>query len=267
MRKITDQGTMAEPVAIVKEKGFRVGMHIAAKGKQPVEITAMENDSVTLLGPEGQAKVGLEEFLQITWKEQKPKKEAVPVEDWVTQAPEVSVEYFQTILRAKAVVCLHEFCQQHFAFHDRLDVFLKPRCVQANEDFKKHELILPPASTRLELKAKGEAGAAGAITMGNCEFWGDRFTVWILPQVVPAKDEKPGLLVPFWLVQTTSDPKTANMELVHPKKQTLALDKFPDTFQHMRNSKVIKAGEPLMLLVKKEKDEEQRCSKRPRTSK
>ena len=258
---------MAEPVAIVKEKGFRMGMHIAAKGKHPVEITAMENDFVTLLGPEGEEKMGLEEFLQIVWKEQKPKREAVPVDDWVMQAPEVSVEYFQTILRAKAVVCLHEFCEQHFGFHDRLDVFLKPRGVQANEDFKKHELILPPASTRLELKAKGEAGAAGAIIMGNCEFQGDRFTVWILPQVVPAKDEKPGLLAPFWLVQTTSDSKTANMELVQPKKQTLALGKFPDTFQHMRNSKVIKAGEPLMLLVKKEKDEEQRCSKRSRTSK
>ena len=115
MRKITDQGTMAEPVAIVKEKG-----------KEPVEITAMENDSVTLFGPEGQAKMGLEEFLQITWKEQKPKREAVPVEDWVTQAPEVSVEYFQTILRANALVRLHEFCEQHFGFHDRPEAEVRP---------------------------------------------------------------------------------------------------------------------------------------------
>ena len=66
------------------------------------------------------------------------------------------------------------------------------------------------------------------------------------------KEDKKGVIVPFWFVGATYDPDMANCELVYPKGAS------PKSFESMtvkipfiRNTHALKAGDE--LLVRKEK--------------
>ena len=274
MRQYTNTGKVANMKDVVEEMGFKVGCHVIRKDKVTALILGFKDEYVLLDvnagGMSGECRVDAQSFVNNEWTLFTPKTKPEFLPEYWEHGPLQNPEIQQSCIRAKILLELRAAMDKCTSVVNPswLKLMTKPKGVFAEEKIEKHALRLIPFTNAIFSRVHGtENPNASQIKVFTFQ---DEWDFYLVLSVQLPKEDKKGVIVPFWFVGATYDPDMANCELVYPKGAS------PKSFESMtvkipfiRNTHALKAGDELLLhkeKVKKPLDLEQLLpNKRVRT--
>ena len=262
-REYGDSGQLKNNATMLQELGFEVGQYITRrKDKIVAKITAMDNDHVTIYVDEGgpitgHAQVSLKSFVEK--KEWKPmsKDPVVPEElkNWARFTARENFDLKVHIAKSKIFETLSNMENHHSAVYEGLQIFVKPhRNVVATVKFEKNQLVLVPTTMRIDVihagedvKEPGNHVCVGKANSGSMSFY--LMPCFGMPSV-KEDGRSVGFVSPYWCIRTTRDENEANVQKSgehKPSDPNVSLK-----IHTIKNHKVIKPGDSLMMFVPKE---------------
>ena len=233
LRKYDNTGSPVNN-ARVRELGFDVGVQVYRKADEVIAtVDEIKPEVVTLKMPDDSlVTVSSESFISGKWRRHSEKPQPTLLVDWWTSSPASSPEFLAATIKGRVMLAM---LQQYEAWkHEKsLQIFTKPKDVQALKVFPSGALQVPIASSRVDVRPSSQDGLQGSIRIGCIKGLGQDLSVYIVPSVTFPKDNSTGFLNPAWIMKASSEKTECNVELVGPSKTwaNQRLDKLTSVVQ------------------------------------
>ncbi|CAK9114135.1 unnamed protein product, partial [Durusdinium trenchii] len=226
MRQYSNTGKIANMKDLVEEMGFKVGCHVIRKDKVTAQILGFKDEYVLLDvnagGMSGECRVDAQSFVNNEWTLFKPKTKPECLPEYWEHGPLQNPEIQQSCIRAKILLELRNSMGKCTSVVNPscLKLMTKPKGVFAEEKIEKHALRLIPFTNAIFSREHGtENPNSSQIKVFTFQ---DEWDFYLVPSVQLPKEDKKGMIVPFWFVGATYDPDMANCELALAGLNSLA---------------------------------------------
>ncbi len=233
--------SLVDASVLVADLGFRVGNFIRnKKDKQVAKIKQFLPNSVVLTTENGDHTIPVAAFQNKEWEQHiiKPAKEdAVDKQETIVSNTQLTVDMQLGIKKAELLISLRDTFKKHEATLKKVQCYVKPKEVKATDKITAGKLVLVPCGSISA--TPNDKVPKNAVVMDD-----DGETVcWIKdPTKLPSDrdTDKDTVVYPFWFVGETADADKVNMVMA----------KDSNNVPIMKNTKVVKAGEQLLLKSK-----------------
>ncbi|CAJ1382169.1 unnamed protein product [Effrenium voratum] len=219
MRHYDASGKPAHPDELLLEYGFKVGDWACRKADKVVAvITAAKPDGSIIISINdglinGSARVSIKSFAAGEWVKHTPKARPQELANHWEHGCLNHPDFQAAVFRGKVMLELDWLIREHKEVPKSLKVVLKPsKAVVSICAFQEGQLVLVPATTRVEVKEGSRGHSAANIPLGKRPD-GEKLLWSLAPVTSVPKDSKQGLLDTFWFVQATNDAEAANMAI------------------------------------------------------
>ena len=152
-RELMEDGSLADPAALLKERGFRVGQSVKLKkdNKTSGILVEITGEQVKIdMGKGLIRKVPSKEFVEDAWATFVPKPLPTNVTDFTCSMPHESLDMTMHVTKAKISMELMHLSQEHVACYDVLSLQTIPgRAAIVTKKVAVKKLLLVPTTTRV----------------------------------------------------------------------------------------------------------------------
>jgi hypothetical protein len=237
-------GELSDPERVARAAGFVAGeLYVEKKSKHIYRLTSVAADSVftkeSLWEEQSKLTINIEDLTKTFVKFQGQLQEKL--EGWSDRVMSTSLRVTADRLKATALHAIADKANHTEQGGVKLVFCINPSEVRAATAIAKGKLELVPAGLLNNIVSKKPIGSKCVdVTVGDS-------TVWVVEPSRPRNNDASDwkydvMLVPFWWVSTTDDPKAANMV----EKRFVDKDRGV-SFVVLVNSRQVKAMEKLCM--------------------
>ena len=152
-RELMEDGSLKDPAALLKERGFRVGQSVKLKkdNKTSGILVEITGEQVKIdMGKGLIRKVPSKEFVEDAWATFVPKPLPTMITDFTCSLPHESLDMIMHVTKAKISMELMHLSQEHVACYDVLSLQTKPgKAAIVTKKVGAKKLLLVPTTMRV----------------------------------------------------------------------------------------------------------------------
>jgi hypothetical protein len=237
MVKYDENSRVVNLEEVLASKGYTIGATIKqCKGGMEGVISGITNDTVSVTHGEGCTDVPASQLLASEWTIVKPKA-GPQMLDLARFSFKASREYEVQVIKAKIVLEMNEMSRKHQDCEAGLEVFVKPNLIRTNRSFRAGSLVLVPISTKIIHKFGDKSCVPPSALRVETEV--DHVQFWLGKPTAMNATSTEGMVVPFWYLETSSDPDVCNMSMTYVRGDAIRIPVY-------KNIKPVPSGQAIV---------------------
>jgi hypothetical protein len=149
----------------------------------------------------------------------------------------VSREYEAQVIKRKIVLETNEMYRKYQDCEAGLEVFVKPNLIRTNRSFRAGSLVLVPISTKIIHKFGDKSCVPPSALRVETEV--DHVQFWLGKPTAMNATSTEGMVVPFWYLETSSDPDVCNMSMTYVRGDAIRIPVY-------KNIKPVPSGQAIV---------------------